>query len=90
MLCELLRAGLLKDAYHSDHGLYELRTLVSAYQDVVTAGIRALNQKKALTLGHRDKGKSASLLGRPFRRTSICIGAVRQCQYIKVSTRFWC
>ena len=29
-LCELLRAGLLKEVYHSDNGLYELRTLVSA------------------------------------------------------------
>jgi Transposase IS116/IS110/IS902 family/Transposase len=62
-LCELLRAGLLKEVYHSDNGLYELRTLVSAYQDVVTAGVRALNQQKALTLGHRDKGKSASFIG---------------------------
>ena len=62
-LCELLRAGLLKEVYHSDNGLYELRTLVSAYQDVVSAGVRALNQKKALTLGHRDKGKSASFIG---------------------------
>jgi transposase len=61
-LCELLRAGLLKEVYHSDTGLYELRTLVSAYRDVVTAGVRALNQKKALTLGHRDKGKSASFI----------------------------
>jgi transposase len=62
-LCELLRAGLLKEVYHSDNGLYELRTLVSAYQDVVTAGVRALNQKKALALGHRDKAKSASFIG---------------------------
>jgi hypothetical protein len=62
-LCELLRAGLLKEVYHSDNGLYELRTLVSAYQDVVCAGVRALNQKKALTLGHRDRGKSASFIG---------------------------
>jgi transposase len=61
-LCELLRAGLLKEVYHSDNELYELRTLVSAYQDVVTAGVRALNQKKALALGHRDKGKSASFI----------------------------
>ena len=61
-LCELLRAGLLKEVYHSDNGLYELRTLVSAYQDVVCAGVRALNQKEALKLGHRDKGKSASFI----------------------------
>jgi transposase len=62
-LCELLRAGLLKEVYHSDNGVYELRTLVSAYQDVVTAGVRALNQKKALALGHRDRGTSASFIG---------------------------
>jgi len=62
-LCELLRAGLLKEVYHSDNALYELRTLVSAYQDVVRAGVRALNQRKALMLGHRDKGKSAPFIG---------------------------
>jgi transposase len=62
-LCELLRAGLLKEVYHSDNGLYELRTLVSAYQNVVCAGVRTLNQKKALTLGHRDRGKSALFIG---------------------------
>jgi transposase len=62
-LCELLRVGLLKEVYHSDSVLYELRNLVSAYQDVVKAGVRALNQKEALKLGHREKGTSASLIG---------------------------
>ena len=62
-LCELLRAGLLKDIYHSDSGLYELRNLVSAYGDVVRAGVRALNQKEALALGHRDTGKTAAFIG---------------------------
>lgn len=58
-LCELLRSGLLKEVYHSDSALYELRLLVSGYGGVVRSGIRVLNQKKALTLGHRDTGKSA-------------------------------
>jgi len=62
-LCQLLRAGLLKEVYHSDNALYELRTLVSAYQDVVTAGVRAQNQQKALALGHRNEVKSASFIG---------------------------
>lgn len=62
-LCELLCAGLLKEVYHSDSALYELRLLVSAYDDVVRSGIRSLNQKEALILGHRDKGKSASFIG---------------------------
>ena len=58
-LCELLRAGLLKEVFHSDSTLYELRQLVSGYQDVVRAGVRAQNQKASLKQGHRDKGKSA-------------------------------
>jgi transposase len=61
-LCELLRAGLLKEVYHSDSTLYELRLLASAYNDVVRSGIRVLNQKAALTLGHRDTGKSAAFI----------------------------
>lgn len=62
-LCELLRAGLLKEVYHSDSALYELRLLVSAYEDVVRCGVRVLNQKEALTLGHRDKGNGAVFVG---------------------------
>jgi transposase len=61
-LCGLLRAGLLKEVYHADSSMYELRMLVSAYQDVVTAGVRAMNQKKALSLGHRDKAPSAPFI----------------------------
>lgn len=61
-LCELLRAGLLKEVYHSDNGLYDLRIVVSAYQDVVCAGVRALNQQKALKRCHRDTGTSASFI----------------------------
>src|SRR5437867_186218 len=62
-LCELLKAGLLKEVYHSESGLYELRLLVSAYEDIVRSGIRVLNQQQALILGHRDKGKSSSFIG---------------------------
>jgi transposase len=62
-LCQLLRAGLLTEVYHSTSGLYELRLLVSAYDDVVRAGIRLLNQQAALKLTHRDTGKTASFIG---------------------------
>jgi len=44
-LCYLLYAGLLKEVYHSLSVTYEIRRLVSAYEDVVTAGVRSLNQK---------------------------------------------
>jgi len=61
-LCELLRAGLLKEIYHSDSSIYELRTLISAYDDVVRAGVRNLNQKDALERDHRNTGKSAGFI----------------------------
>lgn len=62
-LCELLRAGLLKEVYHADNGLYELRNLVSAYVDVVQAGVRAKNQRAAMAIGHRNDGKHAPFIG---------------------------
>ena len=68
-LCELLRGGLLKEVYHSDSALYELRKLVSAYEDVVRAGVRAKNQKAALTLGHRDRGKTAAFIEKGLQET---------------------
>jgi len=47
-LCTLLCAGLLKEVFHSADTLYELRRLVSGYDDVVQAGVRLLNQHHAL------------------------------------------
>lgn len=61
-LCALLRAGLLHEVFHTDSTLYELRLLASGYDDVVRSGIRVLNQKQALTLGHRDTGKTADFI----------------------------
>jgi len=61
-LCELLRAGMLKEVYHSGSAIYELRTLVSGYDDVVKAGVRSLNQKEALERDHRNKGKDAEFI----------------------------
>jgi transposase len=46
-LCFLLQAGLLKEVFHSLSELYQLRRLVSAYNDVVRAGVCLLNQKSA-------------------------------------------
>ncbi len=47
-LCLLLKAGLLKEVYHSLNRDYELRKVVSAYEDVVKAGTRLLNQRSAI------------------------------------------
>jgi transposase len=49
-LCVLLRSGLLKEVFHRDDQLYQLRCLVSAYQDIVQAGVRSMNQKTALLM----------------------------------------
>lgn len=47
-LCLLLRGGLLKEVYHSLNEDYKIRKLVSAYEDLVKAGVRVKNQKSAL------------------------------------------
>lgn len=61
-LCLLLRAGLLTEVFHTDNSLYELRLLVSAYRDLVQAGVRALNQRSALSRGHGDSRTHASFM----------------------------
>jgi hypothetical protein len=48
--------------FHSLSGIYELRRLVSAYDDVVKAGVRVLNQKSSLAQGHFDSGKYAPFI----------------------------
>ncbi len=47
-LVVLLRAGLLKEVFHNDDESFRIRKLVSGYNDLVNAGVRALNQKSAL------------------------------------------
>jgi transposase len=50
-LVKLLRSNLLKEVYHSGEDFLYLRTLVSGYEDVVRAGVRAKNQRAALFRG---------------------------------------
>lgn len=60
-LCKLLRAGLLKEVYHTEDENYNIRKLVSAYEDIVKAAVRLKNQISALyrSVGIRSKrGKS--------------------------------
>ena len=54
-LCLLLKNGMMKEVYHSTDEMYELRKLVSYYDDEVRAGVRLLNQKSAL---YRAENKS--------------------------------
>lgn len=55
-LCILLRNGQLKEVYHSLEKDYEIRKLVSSYEDVVKAGVRVQNQRSAL---YRAQGLNA-------------------------------
>ncbi|MEX1140023.1 MAG: transposase [Bacteroidota bacterium] len=60
-LCLLLRQGSLKEVYHSTSSLYELRQLVSAYEDTVRTGVIAQNQLKACGRG-RMTGRSGTMI----------------------------
>lgn len=47
-LVQLLRAGLLKEVYHSWNERIYLRKIVSGYEDLVKSGVRLKNQRKSL------------------------------------------
>lgn len=47
-LVRLLRAGLVKEVYHSSKQFIYLRRTVSGYEDLVKSGVRLKNQRKAL------------------------------------------
>lgn len=47
-LVQLLKAGLMKEVYHSGDKFLYLRRLVSGYEDLVKAGVRLKNQRYSL------------------------------------------
>lgn len=47
-LVQLLKAGLLKEVYHTADKFLYLRKLVSGYEDLVKSGVRTKNQRYAL------------------------------------------
>jgi transposase len=47
-LCYLLRSGLLKEVFHSSDKDFELRKIVSSYEDWIKFGVRFKNQNSAL------------------------------------------
>ena len=55
-LVKLLRAGLLKEIYHSGEHFIYLRKIVSGYEDVINSGVRVKNQKSSI---FRAQGKNA-------------------------------
>ena len=60
-LCRLLRAGLLKEVYHSSDENYKIRKLASSYNDLIKAGVRAQNQLSAIYRGYGLNYKKDSI-----------------------------
>lgn len=44
-LCNLLKAGMLTEVYHTTEDLYQLRKYVSGYEDLIKMGVRLKNQR---------------------------------------------
>lgn len=47
-LVQLLKSNLLKEVYHTGNDLIYIRKIVSAYDDLILAGVRLKNQRSAL------------------------------------------
>ena len=58
----LLRGGFLKEVYHTMDESYQIRKLLSAYEDLIKMGVRIKNQKSALYRGEGLKSKTDSEL----------------------------
>ncbi len=67
-LCKLLRAGLLKEVFHSNDKNHKIRKLFSAYNDLVKAGVRAQNQLSAIyrSYGLNHKKDKISIKDGPY------------------------
>jgi hypothetical protein len=61
-LVRLLKAGLMKEVYHSTEKFLYLRRLVSGYEDLVKAGVRLKNQRHALLRACGKKGNKGAEL----------------------------
>ena len=56
-LVRLLKAGLMKEVYHSNDKFLYLRRVVSGYEDLVKAGVRVKNQRYSLLRACGKNGK---------------------------------
>lgn len=63
-LCLLLRNGMLKEVYHTLDKNYELRKLVSAYEDIVKALVRLKNQRSAMFRAEGKDHKKEKILSK--------------------------
>lgn len=64
-LVQLLRAGLMKEVYHTNHEFVHLRRFVSGYEDLVKSGVRLQNQRHALIRAVGKESKRGVALEHP-------------------------
>jgi transposase len=70
-LVRLMKAGLIKEVYHSANKFLYLRRVVSGYEDLVQAGVRLKNQRSALLRccgkqGNEKQGSKLASQGEQF------------------------
>ena len=61
-LVQLLKADLLKEVFHTNDKFIKLRKIVSAYEDVIKAGVRLKNQRSALFRAYNKNHKKETEL----------------------------
>jgi len=74
-LVQLLRAGLMKEVFHSNDSFIYLRRIVSGYEDLVKAGVRLKNQRYSLlkSCGKNDSKKDITLNSRDEQYVLECL-----------------
>lgn len=80
-LVQLLKAGLLKEVYHSADQFLYLRRLVGGYEDLVKSGVRFKNQRYSLLRACGKTGDEAvGEKGSDFASEYVLAGLDRQIQ----------
>ncbi len=77
-LVQLLKANLLKEVYHSTEKFLYLRRLVSGYEDLVKAGVRLQNQRKALILACGKKEDYKTLNRLPYKEEQFVLDCLER------------
>jgi transposase len=82
-LCLLLRNGMLKEVYHTLDKNYELRKLVSAYEDVVKALVRLKNQRSAMFRAEGKDHKKEKILSKSGIKKFVTQKQIESIEYFE-------
>jgi transposase len=82
-LCLLLRNGMLKEVYHTLDKNYELRKLVSAYEDIVKALVRLKNQRSAMFRAEGKDHKKEKILSKSGIKKFVTQKQIESIEYFE-------